>query len=88
MSVADDDFEWSAGRMASDTSLQECSSARVTIDGITHRVLNEGAGWETLCGSHRFICFAGKTLVPSDTNRAYDFSTADVDCLCCIPAGG
>lgn len=86
--MSDEDDAWALGRLMHDPDLQDCAAARVTIDRITHRALNEGSGWKTLCGSHRLICFAGKTLVPTGTNKTYGFSTASVDCLCCIPAGG
>ena len=93
--MSEEDDAWAFGWMADHPSIEECSSARVSIEGITHRALNQGRGggrvaegWRTLCGSHRLICFAGKTFVPSGTNKAYGFSSASVDCLCCIPAGG
>jgi hypothetical protein len=84
------DDAWALGRLVEFPELEECTSVRVTIDGITHRALSEDAtGWRTLCRSHRLAVFGGRAYaiigVPLHT---YDFSAADVDCLCCIPAGG
>lgn len=86
------DDAWALERLVEHPELEECASVRVTIDGITHRALNEdAAGWRTLCRSHRLIVFAagGRAYaIVGPPSRTYDFSAADVDCLCCIPAGG
>lgn len=95
MSVEDD--AWAFGWMADHPNLEECASARVTIDGITHRAVLERpnsrawTGWRTLCGFHRLMIRDGFVVVsppPAPSRQAFDFSTAIVDCLCCIPAGG
>lgn len=84
------DEKWALSRLVDNPSLQECSSARVTIGKVTHRALREVPGypgWRTLCGL-RLICFVGRTFVVSGSRQGYGVSVADVDCLCCIPAGG
>ncbi len=83
------DDEWAYARLI-EHELEECASVRVTIDRITHRALNaDSAGWHTLCRSHRLIVFAGRAFaVVGLPTRTYDFSASDVDCLCCLPAGG
>lgn len=80
------DFAWAAAWMADHPELEECSSARVVIDGITHRALNEGAGWRTLCKSHVLMIRGGQFT--NGMGRWFDLSTASADCLCCLPAGG
>jgi hypothetical protein len=87
--VSEEDDAWAFGWMADHPQLEECSSARITIDRITHRALNEGPGWRTLCGSHRFAVFADRgVVIVGLPPRRHDFSSASVDCLCCLPAGG
>lgn len=96
MSTEDD--AWALGRLTGHPSLEECTSARVTIDKVTHRVVLEWpnsrawTGWRTLCESHRLMICDGRLVVvsppPGSPRQAYDFSAASVDCLCCIPAGG
>ncbi len=86
----EDDFAWTVVWMADHPQLEECASARVTIDRITHRALNEGAypGWQTLCKSHTLSIRNGRFMDADGSRRQYDFASASVDCLCCIPAGG
>ena len=88
----DEDAEWALAWLSENDNPQreECSAARVTIDGITHRVLNEGAypGWQTLCKSHTLSIRNGRFIDTDGSRRQYDFSSATVDCLCCLPAGG
>lgn len=84
------DDEWAYARLI-EHELEECASVRVTIDGITHRVLSEDAtGWRTLCRSHRLVIFTdgGWMFVGVRGLQGRGFSTSDVDCLCCLPAGG
>lgn len=82
-----DDEVWAHDRLTEFPELDECASARVTIDGITHRALAEnGTGWRTLCRSHRLVIW-GQWFKTGGTGR-FDVSTSDVDCLCCLPAGG
>lgn len=90
MSEEDDDHAWAMGWMVDHPQLEECAAARVTIDGITHRTLNEGSypGWQTLCKSHVLAIRIGRFVDMDGTGRPYGFSLASVDCLCCIPAGG
>lgn len=90
--MSEEDDAWSLGRMADHPSLVECSSARVTIDGITHRAVGEFpgsfVGWRTLCGI-RLVAFANSRFaVVGRVLEGFDPSVTDVDCLCCIPAGG
>lgn len=84
------DDAWAHDRLTEFPELDECASARVTIDGITHRALSENAaGWRTLCRSHRLIVREFVYVVDGlRPQPSYDFSTSDVDCLCCLPAGG
>jgi len=84
------DDVWAHDRLAQFPELDECASVRVTIDGITHRALVEdSAGWRTLCRSHSLIVFRGNAYtIVGRLQRIFDFSTSDVDCLCCLPAGG
>lgn len=90
--MSKDDDAWAFDRLVSVPGLEECASARVTIDGITHRALNEDStGWRTLCRSHRLAVFAGGVSVwvsIDSPTRSCVWSSTDVDCLCCIPAGG
>lgn len=95
--VNQEDDAWAFDRFV-DLGLEECSSARVTIGRITHRAVLEQpnrrawTGWRTLCESHRMMIRDGRFVVvsppPAVPREAYDFSSASVDCLCCIPAGG
>lgn len=86
------DDMWAHDRIVEFPKLEECSSVRVTIDGITHRALNEDCtGWRTLCGSHRLLMPATRGyfgIAGQIPVRVYTFSASDVDCLCCLPAGG
>lgn len=84
------DDAWAHDRLTEFPELDECASVRVTIDGITHRALSENAtGWRTLCRSHRLVVFGGRAYAIVDLPlHTYDFSASDVDCLCCLPAGG
>ena len=84
------DFAWAAAWMVDHPELEECSSSRVMIDGITHRALSDGSypGWQTLCGSHVLAIRGGQFVDTDGSGRRYGLSAASVDCLCCIPAGG
>lgn len=87
--MSQEDCVWVHGRMADHPQLVDCASARVTIDGITHRALNENStGWRTLCGLHKLWIRDGQFTLAGIPGRRFDFSSASVDCLCCIPAGG
>lgn len=88
--MSEEDVAWAFGWLADHPQLEECTSARVTIDRITHRVLNDGSypGWRTLCGLHALLIQSHRFIDMDGTGRRYAFSSATVDCLCCIPAGG
>ncbi len=86
--MSEEDDAWALGWVVDYPKLKGCFAARVTIDGITHRVLDEGSGWRTLCRSHRLVNFRGGLAIVGFPLRCFDFSPANVDCLCCIPAGG
>lgn len=87
--MSDEDDVWALGRLMHDPDLQDCAAARVTIDRITHRAVNEDStGWRTLCGSHKLCIRDGAFVLLKSPNAPFGFSVADVDCLCCIPAGG
>lgn len=92
MSAEDDD--WALRRMVDDPAIIECSSGRLTLDGVTHRVLREVSEtsdvrfWSTLCESHRFWLRDGRLTPEHEPYRRYDFSAACVDCMICLPAGG